>query len=100
MGDSGIEYGMGRAQERSRTEPESTGGPIREAVTQALEGYFRQLNGYDCSGLYRLVLTEVEVPMLRAVMDYCVGNQTRAAQLLGINRATLRKKLRNYGLDE
>ncbi len=78
---------------------DAAGGPIRDAVTEALDGYFRQLNGYDCSGLYRLVLTEVEVPMLQAVMDYCVGNQTRAAQLLGINRATLRKKLRHYGLD-
>ena len=76
------------------------GGPIRGAVTRALDDYFRELNGHDCNGLYRLVLNEVEVPLLRSVMAYCSGNQTRAAQLLGLNRATLRKKLREHGLNQ
>ncbi|MFP4648573.1 MAG: DNA-binding transcriptional regulator Fis [Halorhodospira sp.] len=72
---------------------------IREAVTRALDDYFKELDGHDCNGLYRLVLNEVEVPLLQSVMAYCSGNQTRAAQLLGLNRATLRKKLREHGID-
>lgn len=79
---------------------ESGIGPIRSCVTDALATYFRQLNGHSCEGLYKLVLAEVEQPLLEAVMDYCGGNQTRAAQILGINRGTLRKKLQQYGLDQ
>lgn len=45
-----------------------------------------------------MVLGEVEPPLFRAVMDYTQGNQTRAAEILGINRATLRKKLKQYRL--
>jgi len=50
--------------------------------------------------LYRLVLAEVEPPLLTAVLDYCQGNQSRAAQLLGMNRGTLRKKLVHYGISQ
>lgn len=74
-------------------------GPIRACVTETLRTYFRQLNGHGCEGLYKLVLAEVEQPLLEAVMEYCGGNQTRASQLLGINRGTLRKKLQQYGLE-
>lgn len=74
-------------------------GPIRACVREALEDYFRQLNGYDSAGLYKMVLTEVEVPLLEVVMRECGGNQTRASEILGINRGTLRKKLQHYGLD-
>jgi Fis family transcriptional regulator len=48
--------------------------------------------------LYDLVMREVEEPLFRAVLDYSAGNQSRAADILGINRGTLRKKLRTYGL--
>jgi len=46
--------------------------------------------------MYKLVLGEVEPPLLQKVMDYTEGNQTLAAEILGINRATLRKKLKHY----
>ncbi|ABM62765.1 DNA-binding transcriptional regulator Fis [Halorhodospira halophila] len=91
--------GPGPGQGPGRGGDGAVGGPIREAVTRALDDYFRELDGHDCNGLYRLVLNEVEVPLLESVMDYCSGNQTRAAQLLGLNRATLRKKLREHGID-
>ncbi|KAB7623029.1 DNA-binding transcriptional regulator Fis [Alkalilimnicola sp. S0819] len=74
-------------------------GPIRACVADALEAYFRWLDGHECSGLYRMVLEEVEPPLLEAVLRHCGGNQTRAAALLGINRGTLRKKLQQYGLE-
>ncbi|MCG2633613.1 MAG: Fis family transcriptional regulator [Gammaproteobacteria bacterium] len=64
-----------------------------------MESYFQELNGERPCGLYDLVLTQVEEPLLRAVLGYTGGNQTRAAELLGINRNTLRKKLKTYGLN-
>ena len=80
------------------THDSSVISPLREAVTEALDQYFQQLNGYDCYGLHQLVMREVEGPLIHAVMEYAEGNQTRAAQLLGINRGTLRRKLREYDL--
>jgi len=89
----------------SKTTNSSTGvdnggaiAPLREAVSEALDQYFQHLNGHDCYGLHQLVMREVEVPLIQAAMAYADGNQTRAAQLLGINRGTLRRKLREYQL--
>ncbi|HEV56971.1 MAG TPA: DNA-binding transcriptional regulator Fis [Phycisphaerales bacterium] len=73
--------------------------PLAEAVKQALERYFEHLDGHAPGELYRMVLEEVERPLLDCVMRHCGGNQTRAAEHLGINRGTLRKKLRQYGLE-
>jgi Fis family transcriptional regulator, factor for inversion stimulation protein len=67
-------------------------------TAEALDTYFSNLNGHRPGRLYDLVLREVEEPLFRAVLDYADGNQSRAADILGINRGTLRKKLRNYGL--
>lgn len=72
---------------------------ISDAVDDALQEYFNQLNGHDCNGLYDLVLAEVERPLLRCVMGHCDGNQTKAAKVLGINRGTLRKKLKLYDVN-
>lgn len=74
-----------------------TNKPLRDSVKQALRNYLSQLNGQDVDDLYELVLSEVEDPMLDIVMQYTRGNQTRAANMLGINRGTLRKKLKKYG---
>ena len=81
--------------------PRSTGPtevPLREHAEAALDAYFTRLNGHKPSGLYQLVLREVEEPLFRSVMDYTDGNQMRAAEILGINRGTLRRKLEDYGL--
>lgn len=75
-----------------------TNKPLRDSVKQALRNYLSQLNGQDVNDLYELVLSEVEHPMLDMVMQYTRGNQTRAANMLGINRGTLRKKLKKYGM--
>ncbi|MDH3589242.1 MAG: DNA-binding transcriptional regulator Fis [Gammaproteobacteria bacterium] len=76
----------------------SAGKPLRDLTEEALSGYFASLNGHQPAELYGLVLREVEEPLLRSVMEYTRGNQSRAAEVLGINRGTLRKKLRIYGL--
>jgi len=72
--------------------------PLRNHAERALNDYFASLNGHRPADLYELVLREVEEPLFRAVLDYAEGNQSRAAVILGINRATLRKKLRQLGL--
>jgi Fis family transcriptional regulator, factor for inversion stimulation protein len=72
--------------------------PLRNVTEEALDNYFANLNGSKPSELYSLVLQEVEAPLFKAVMNYTKGNQSKAAEMLGINRGTLRKKLRIYGL--
>lgn len=73
--------------------------PLRDSVKIALKNYLAQLNGQDIDDLYELVLAEVEQPMLDMIMQYTRGNQTRAATMMGINRGTLRKKLKKYGMN-
>ena len=72
--------------------------PLRKHTEEALNSYFANLNGDRPGDLYDLVLGEVEKPLFKAVMDYTGGNQSQAAGILGINRGTLRKKLKNYSL--
>ena len=69
-----------------------------DRAEEALGNYFANLNGQKPNELYTLVMSEVEAPLFKTVMHYTGGNQSRAAQILGINRGTLRKKLRTYGL--
>jgi len=73
--------------------------PLREHVFETLRIYFHNLGGQAPSNLYDLVQREVEPPLLEIVMHFAGGNQTKAAEILGINRGTLRKKLRQYRID-
>ena len=72
--------------------------PLCQHTEDALNQYFTTLNGDRPGDLYDLVIGEVERPLFKAVMDYTDGNQSQAAGILGINRGTLRKKLRTYSL--
>jgi Fis family transcriptional regulator len=71
---------------------------LRECVARAVRRYLHDMDGEMPDGLYDLVLQEVEAPLLREVLAWADGNQSRAAAALGINRATLRKKLAIHGL--
>jgi len=71
---------------------------LRTLTEEALSKYFKDLNGHQPTNLYDFVIGEVEAPLLQSVMEYTEGNQTIAADILGINRATLRKKLKQYRL--
>lgn len=68
---------------------------LRDLIRHELHRYFANLEGEGVSGIYNLVLTEVEAPLLEVVMHYA-GNQSRAAEWLGLNRGTLRKLLQKY----
>lgn len=72
---------------------------LRECVTDALQSYFANMGDHNVSNLYRMVLSEVECPLLEAVIEHTDGNQTKAAAVLGISRSTLRKKLSQYNLE-
>ncbi len=77
----------------------STRNKLLSSLTdECLNSYFEQLNGHKPGDLYQLVIGEVEKPLFRAVLTYTNGNQSEAAEILGINRGTLRKKLKDYKL--
>jgi Fis family transcriptional regulator len=72
--------------------------PLREHVAHSVRRYLQDLDGCDTDDLYNTALRELEIPLFTEVLRHCDGNQSRAAAMLGIHRATLRKKLRDYGL--
>ncbi|MCG6868633.1 MAG: Fis family transcriptional regulator [Gammaproteobacteria bacterium] len=78
--------------------PETRPPPLHHAVEIALKRYLHQLDGQEPDNLYRMVISQVELPLLQCVAEYCEGNQSKAARVLGLNRATLRKKLREHSL--
>lgn len=73
--------------------------PLCHSVADSLDEYFRTLNGHAPNALYDTILGQVEPPLLRATLRYCGGNQSKAATMLGLNRATLRKKLAQYAIE-
>lgn len=79
-------------------EPSKAELPLREHAERAFQDYLAHLDGHRRADLYALVMREVEEPLLRVVLRHAEGNQSRAADILGINRATLRRKLREFGL--
>ena len=106
-GEPGVAGRLRDRRRRGDDVPYSTereGATVGDRMTahaqQALNAYFDHLNGHRPSGLYQLVLREVEEPLFRAVLEHTEGNQLRAAEILGINRGTLRRKLEEYGLVE
>lgn len=76
----------------------NTNHTLSDHVRQSVEDYFAHLNGHDSSGLYQLVLTEVEKPLLETALKHSDFNQSKAAKILGLSRSTLRKKLELYGI--
>lgn len=72
--------------------------PLREHVANSVRRYIGDLNGSGADNLYEIALRELEIPLFSEVLEHCDGNQSRAAAMLGIHRATLRKKLKDYGL--
>lgn len=71
---------------------------LRTCVETTMENYFRHLDGQPVNDVYNMVLAEIEAPLLEVVMKNTRQNQTKASEILGLNRGTLRKKLKQYGL--
>ncbi len=71
---------------------------IARCVRRAMDGYFRDLDGERPCAIYDMVISSVERPLIEVVLHRVSGNQTLAAQLLGMNRNTLRKKIKTYGI--
>ena len=71
---------------------------LRSEVEKALLRYFRHIDEEPVTDLHRMVISEIEVPLLEAVMKQTGNNQSKASIMLGLNRGTLRTKLKNYGL--
>ncbi len=90
------------ASKSNTVEPVHSGSSDRHAlshhVREAMERYFADLDGHDASNLYDLFLSQFEKPMFELVMHKTRGNITRAAQMLGLNRVTLRNRLKKYGI--
>jgi Fis family transcriptional regulator len=84
---------MGERAGRARS-----GETLDECVRRSLEQYFADLGGARPHALHGMVMAAVERPVLQFAMERCDGNQSAAAELLGINRNTLRKKLQEYRL--
>ena len=73
---------------------------LRDCVRSVLTNYINDLEGHTVDDLYQLVLAEVEAPLLETILGHTKGNQSKAAQMLGINRGTLRKKLKQYNIND
>ena len=73
---------------------------LYNAVKHSIRRYLYELDGGIPNEMYEMVIRQVEQPLLEAVLDHTRGNQSKAAEYLGLNRGTLRKKLRAYNLDK
>ncbi len=71
---------------------------LYNAVKHSIRRYLYELDGTQPHDMYDLVLRQVEQPLLEAILEHTKGNQSKAAEFLGLNRGTLRKKLRTYNL--
>ena len=87
------EYGLD-----PRTPITDTQQSLRLSVATSMDRYFQSLGGQSATNLYDLVMTDVETPLLIAVLEYTKNNQSKAADILGLNRGTLRKKLKQHDL--
>ena len=86
------------AAESTSTHRQSGPPPLKNSAAEAIAHFLATLDGESCIDLYDMVLRQIEEPLLREVLDYTQHNQSHAATMLGLNRGTLRKKLRQYGL--
>jgi Fis family transcriptional regulator, factor for inversion stimulation protein len=72
---------------------------LSQSIKQSLDDYFTHLDGEQPHAIYDMVLGCVEKPMLEYILNKVGGNQSKAAEILGLNRNTLRKKMAEYGLN-
>ena len=83
---------------KSEKQVQSRNRLLKNFTEDAMHSYFKNLNGHKPADIYKLVMGQVEPPLFKSVMEYTEGNQSLASEMLGISRATLRKKLKQYQL--
>lgn len=88
----------GSAETETTSTREARQQTIRECVKSSLSAYLDKVDHENISNLYDLVLSEVEAPLLETVLQHTRSNQSKASSMLGLNRGTLRKKLKKYGM--
>lgn len=71
---------------------------LHDCVCSELDKYLKDLGEYTPNNIHQLFIGEVEAPLFKAIMEHTNGNQSMAAQMLGLNRGTLRKKLKQYNV--
>lgn len=89
---------MTRNDDRTSDTPVQEISQLSHAVKHSIRRFLYELDGAHPNNMYELVLKQVEQPLFEAILEHTKGNQSRAADLLGLNRGTLRKKLRSYNL--
>jgi Fis family transcriptional regulator len=85
-------------EEQSNENQEQEISQLSNAVKHSIRRYLFELEGTQPNNMYELVLRQIEQPLFEAILEHTKGNQSRAAEMLGLNRGTLRKKLRSYNL--
>ena len=83
---------------RSKDQNKEDRKSLKYQVGLALRRYFKELDGNKATNVFEMVIKEVEKPMLEEVMKFCDGNKSHASKILGINRVTLRTKLKQYNI--
>ena len=89
---------MGRKNHSDSDPKQQRNGELKSCVHSTMTQFFNQLDGQPVTNLYEMVISEVEAPLLREVMKHAKDNQTKASEILGLNRGTLRKKLKQHDL--
>ncbi len=83
---------------RSKDQNKEDRKSLKYQVGLSLRRYFKELDGNKATNVFEMVIKEVEKPMLEEVMKYCNGNKSQASKILGINRVTLRTKLKQHNI--
>ena len=86
------------SQQTDNENPPQEISQLSHAVKHSIRRYLFELDGMQPNNMYQMVLKQIEQPLFEAILEHTKGNQSRAAELLGLNRGTLRKKLRTYNL--
>ena len=84
--------------QNSKRKLNGEGKQLSHQVSKSMRKFFRELDGENPTDIYSMVLKEVELPLLEIVMKECKDNQSKASKILGINRGTLRTKLKEHKL--
>ncbi|ORU89405.1 MAG: Fis family transcriptional regulator [Cycloclasticus sp. symbiont of Poecilosclerida sp. M] len=73
--------------------------PLCRQVKHAIEAYFEKLDGHEVNNLHAMVISQVEKPLIKSVLEHTQSNQSKAAKILGLSRGTLRKKIAEHQLE-